>query len=130
MLENALRLRAVIRRSGAVAAENREFDDDLFRLARPPAGHGESSSARFRFGDGECLAELGARVVGKRLAADTKDNVADRKTPSAGEPFSTLVMEIWRASVVTILSQNIQPRSPVGPRFQSCFALREWHRPW
>ena len=33
-------------------------------------------------------------------------------------------MEICRASVVTILSQNIQPRSPVGPRFQSCFALR------
>ena len=32
-------------------------------------------------------------------------------------------MEICRASVVTILSQNIHPRSPVGPRFQSCFAF-------
>ena len=32
-------------------------------------------------------------------------------------------MEICRASVVTILSQNIQPRSPVGPRFQSCSAF-------
>ena len=40
LLENALRFRAVEGRGGAVAAEHREFDDDLFRLARPPAGHG------------------------------------------------------------------------------------------
>jgi hypothetical protein len=42
--------------------------------------------------------------------------------PSAGEPLSTFVMEIWRASVVTILSEKIQPRAPVAPRFQSWLA--------
>ena len=43
-------------------------------------------------------------------------------TPSAGDPFSTRVMHTCRASVVTILSVNIHPRRPVGPRFQSCLA--------
>jgi hypothetical protein len=123
LFENAFGFRAVKGRLVAVAAENRELDDDLFRLARPPAGHRQFASARFRFGEGDCLAELGARVVGKPLAADSKDDVADEENAIGGRPFSTLVMEICRASVVTIWSQNIQPRSPVGPRFQSCSAF-------
>ena len=40
LFENAFGLRAVVGSGGAVAAEHRELDDDLFRLARPPAGHG------------------------------------------------------------------------------------------
>ena len=43
--------------------------------------------------------------------------------PSAGEPLSTLVTRIWRASVVTIDHAHIAPRSPVGPRFQSWMFL-------
>jgi hypothetical protein len=62
-------------------------DDDFFRLARPPAGHGQFSSARRRFGDRDCLAELGARVVGKRLAADSEDDVADEENAIGGRTF-------------------------------------------
>ena len=42
------------------------------------------------------------------------------RTPSAGEPFSTLVIRIWRAKSVRRRIPHIQPLAPVGPRFQSC----------
>ena len=51
-------------------------------------------------------------------------------TPSAGEPASTAVMATCRASLVTSVSQNIQPRAPVGPRFQSFLALAGIASPW
>ena len=44
------------------------------------------------------------------------------KILSAGEPFSTFVIAICLASVVTSFLLNIHPRAPVAPKFQSCLA--------
>ncbi len=84
LLENALRLRAVVGRGGAVGAEDGQFQDDILGLAGPPADQRQVSATRLRFGRGERLAQLGARVVGERLAADAEDHVADREDPVGG----------------------------------------------
>jgi hypothetical protein len=79
LLENAIRFCAAMGRGRAVAAKHREFEDNLVRLPRPPACYGKFAGARFRFSSGDCLAELGARVEGKRPAANSQDDVADKE---------------------------------------------------
>ncbi len=56
------------------------------------------------------------------LPATPSNTSPTASLPSAGEPSATAVIRTCRASVVTMRSQYIQPRAPVGPSCQSCSA--------
>ena len=72
-----LRLRTIIRRSGAVAAEHREFQFHHLGLAVTPAQQWKFTTAFFRLRSSEGFAKLDSRIFAKVLAAHTEDDVAD-----------------------------------------------------
>ena len=77
--EDSFGLQTVKRGGGAVRSQDGEFQGYLFGTARAPSGQGELALSRLGLGQCQGLAEFGAWVVGKWLAAHAENHVSDRQ---------------------------------------------------
>ena len=84
MFENEFRLRAIVGSRSVITSEHRKLHHNFRRAACAQPSQGEIALAGFRFGQGQRLAHFGPRVIGKRLAADAENRVADRENAVSG----------------------------------------------
>ncbi len=110
--EESLGFRAIVGCRWAIGPEDFAGELDFDRLSSPPAGQMEFPGALLWANSVRGSEEKG-------LPPAPRMTSPGRKIPSALEFGWTWVTRIWRASLVTSLSEWIQPRMPVGPRFQS-----------
>ena len=85
LLEDGLRLRAIVRRRRAVGSEHLQLEFHVRGFSIPPEHQGKD--AGFLLGGGDRVAETPARVVRERLAEHAENHVVDPQDAIGGRTF-------------------------------------------